>query len=135
MAELTQEQKDNALLKARVDELEAIKEQLESEKAALKEVAESGTKVLPVAGTFKAKVRKEGKTEEQKFGFKDGYQFVRNDKAIIFPTEEVIKVANGGEVSEKDTEMYPSLVALTKEAAQTILQNLVDLGFAGLKNQ
>lgn len=126
MAELTAEQKEIAALKARL-------EQAEAEKAKLIEAAKGADIAMPVDGHFTASVRNDGKTVELKYGFKDGFRFVRDEKGIIYPADVVMKVAKGDTLTEKTTKEFPTVVSLTQESAQTILQRLAELGYAGLQ--
>lgn len=112
---------------------EARIKDLESEKAALKAAAETGDKVLPVEGSFTAIVTEKGENKKVKYGFKDGFNFVRNHEAVIFPSGEVIKLANTGKIDEATVQLYPALKSLTQDTAKALLQGLVDLGYAGLK--
>lgn len=125
MAELSDDKKI-ASLQAQLAELNA-----ENEK--LKASAESGSQALPVQGSFTAKVYEKGDMVNKKFGFKDGFKFIRNNQATIFSTEGVIKIANTGKIDDKTAAQYPALASLTQESAQSLLQLLVDLEYAGLK--
>lgn len=126
MAELTDEQKEIASLKAQLADYQKAN-------AVLKEAAQTGTKVLPIEGTFKAKVREGTSSKETEFGFKDGYVYIRDEKAIIYHTEGVIKIANGEEIDDDMSTKHPSLLSLNQQSAKNLLQNLVNLGFMGLK--
>lgn len=126
MAELTADQKELAALRA-------ANAALEAEKAKLVEAAQGANIALPVSGTFTASVRKDGKTVEVKYSFKDGFRFVRDEKATIFPAEVVMKLAKGDELTETEAKEFPATVSLTKESAQALLQRLAELGYAGLE--
>jgi hypothetical protein len=100
---------------------------------ALAEAVKDMPVALPIAGTFTAKVRRGAESKELKFGFKKGHRQFRDEKATIFMSELVMKVATGTALSDTEKTDYPSIVSLTKESAQALLQRLADLNYSGLE--
>jgi hypothetical protein len=125
MAELTADQKELASLRA-------ANAALEAEKAKLVEAAKGTNIALPVTGSFTASVRRDGKTVEVKYGFKDGFRFIRDEKAIIYPADVVMKIAKGDNLAVSEAKEFAATVSLTRESAQVLLQRLADLGYFGL---
>jgi hypothetical protein len=113
-----------------IEELQVQLAALQQENDVLKNAKKGGK--TPILGSFKAKLRENGKTVEKKFGFKDGHILIRDRHANQYATEMVIKAANGEAFSEDEKKTY-NVVALDKEKATDILQHLVDLQYAGLK--
>lgn len=118
---------------SRIAELEAQLAAVKAQNSELVAAVKNTPVALPVEGNFKAKVRRGAESKEVSFGFKKGHRQFRDEKATIFLSEIVMKVAKGTTLSDDEKTSNPAAVSLTKESAQALLQRLADLGYSGLE--
>jgi hypothetical protein len=64
---------------------------------------------------------------------KAGNPNLRGENAQIFPSEQLIKIANGETLSETVLADYPQFSSMTAAKATAIFQNLMDMGYAQLE--
>ena len=113
-------------LAAKLDASAKLKKNVEIKAAALK----AGVTV-EVDGTFEATIFDETQAEDVKatFRFKDNAHTCRveDGQATIIYSEMLMKIANGEDLSESDTELCPQASAVSQLVARRTLQRFVDL--------
>lgn len=117
-----------AKIKALEEENEAMKNSLESAKA-------TGIVSPPVPGVFTCQLEQNGKSVTKKFKFRDGCLRVPLSNGLQVSSELLIKLANGGELTEEDLVASPHLNGVTKGNAIERLTHLVSIGASYLIEQ
>lgn len=125
---------------APVDDQAALLAELKAENEKLRNAIKlDGGGKLPIRGTFKATVVRNGETVEKTFKFTDGHANIRLKDIGIVPTEEVMQLASGKSLAPETVATYPGLKALvTPEGksngkAEQHLQRLADIGYGYLR--
>jgi hypothetical protein len=117
------------------------KEKAIQEAENMKDLAAEKGAITKIDGTFKAKVKVEGKEVTKTYAFADGTPSVRNADQDIVPTQKVLTLANGGSVSAEELKRYPKLQGMVTEdgkdngACKSLLNYFAQIGAGFLVEQ
>lgn len=137
---------DNKSAEARLKELEEENKKLKADKkraedesariiAEMAENAKAGKVVTQGSITVKVEDAESGKTESKKIGIADGlpYVSVEAGKRTNVPSQVLMNLANGSELTDEQKAQYPSLVKMGKDGAKKFLESLFLKGSGYIK--
>jgi len=137
---------ENKTADARIKELEAENKKLAAEKKRVEDDAnrriaematstKSGKVVIPGEVSLKIENTESGKKETKKIGIADNHPWisVENGQRVNVPSEALMRVATGGELSDVEKKQFPKLVQLGKDGAVKFLESLFLKGSGYIK--